>query len=80
MAEKLSRVAETLKRLVPYINTGNYTEFLEYTVFGATDAEEILESLGRSPSDREDTSRIDAVSKLAGDLKAHRGRKAGGAP
>jgi len=75
MPEKLSRVAETLKRLVPYINTGNYTEFLEYTVFGATDAEEILESLGRSPSDREDTSRIDAVSKLAGDLKAHRGRK-----
>jgi hypothetical protein len=74
MAKQLSRVAETLKRLVPYINTSNYTEFLEYIVFGAADAEEILENLTRSPGDREDTSRIDAVSKFASDLKAHRGR------
>jgi hypothetical protein len=75
MAKQSSRRLEILRRLLPYINTDDYTEFEEYIVFGASSAEEMLENLARSPSERADQSRLDPIFKFLSDLKDHRGRK-----
>jgi hypothetical protein len=75
MGRTWSRRAAILERLLPYINTGNYTEFEGFIVFGASTVEEVFEELARPPNQREDQTRWDAVSKFLSDFKVHGGRE-----
>jgi hypothetical protein len=66
-----SKRAEILKRLLPYINSGNYDEDGRYIVFGAPSVWDMITDLTNLPSDQEDHSFEDAVSKLVSDSKLH---------
>jgi hypothetical protein len=75
MDEHSSKRAEILKRLLPYINSGNYTEYEDFIIFGASSVEEVIEYLTSSPNEREDRSLLDALSRYHSDLSLHRGRE-----
>jgi hypothetical protein len=75
MHRTFSKRAEILGRLLPHINAGNYTEYESLIVFGASTAEDVLDQFVRSPNEREDQSRWEAVHNFLSDFKVHGGRE-----
>jgi hypothetical protein len=45
MDSRTTSRAAILRRLLPYLNTGRYTEWDEYIVFGASSAGELVEKM-----------------------------------
>jgi len=70
----VSKRAEILKKLLPYINDGNYFEHEELVVFGASSFDDLFESLTHPSNEREDNPLYNVVTEFLGDYKAHHGR------
>lgn len=75
MGKHQSRRARILKRLLPDINAGNYTEYGDYVVFGAEDVFDMIDDIASPKSEPEDRSIEDAAHKLISDSKLHDGRR-----
>ncbi len=74
MAKHQSKRAGILRRLLPHINAGNYTEYDDYFVFGTEDVFDMIDDIAARPSERDDDSLADVARKLVSDSKLHDGR------
>ena len=75
MSSQTSPRAAILKQLLPYLNTGRYTEWDEYIVFGTSSAEEFIEKVSSLPSQDEDQPMWDALADAAHSFKVHEGKQ-----
>lgn len=75
VAKHHSKRAGILRRLLPHINAGNYTEYEDYIVFGTEDVFDMIDGIAARPSERNDHSLADAAHKLVSDSKLHDGRR-----
>ena len=75
MERQGSKRAEILKELLPYINNGDYTEYEELIIFGASSFDEVLECLTRTPNEGNDHTLYKTVFQLLADHKVHDGKR-----
>lgn len=74
MAAERSKRAEMLKRVLHYLNSGNYDEQDDYIVFGATSVWDMIMDLTDAPHDRKSHGLEERIRKLVSDAKVHDGR------
>jgi hypothetical protein len=69
-----TRRAELLRRALSHIDSGSYTEYDGYLIFGTSDAFEMIDNIAKPDSESEDRYLLNAVHEFISDLRQHRGR------
>lgn len=71
----MSRRAEVLKSLLPYINVGHYTEWNGFIIFGTPDVQELMDKVTGAPREDDDEAAQNLLRTFISDVVVHGGRK-----